>query len=414
MAEIKTKILLRNDETANWESSSLVLSKGEAAVEFTEDSKAKIKIGDGNSTFNALPYVGGDETQVYDSCVEDANPGDFAIVKTEIATNLYSHTAYVYNGEKWEALDGNYDATNTYLKNNITLTSAVGNYDKGATIAAGTSIENVLSGLLQKEDQPDITFPSASISVAGGTDEVGATYAAPTASLSVSVGSYQYEPKATGVVFNAGDVSLTCGDETNTNSANVSTNGVAVTLTAAGGTQKYADAKKTYTFSGKAAYQASPNKPVTNLGNPSTKDPIPAGNCSVANKSVSFEGWRRMFMGPVAKDAELNSATIKSITSSTGINEKAVKSSAKTFTASVGTEKIIIAFPKNISKAAPKVEYFTMSWESFGDFSLGADNVAVADAAGVLTTDDNYKYMVYVYTPADPLKADTQFRVTLQ
>jgi hypothetical protein len=117
-----------------------------------------------------------------------------------------------------------------------------------------------------------------------------------------------------------------------------------------------------------------------------------------------------MFMGTVAKDAEINSDTIRGLTL---VNEQANKNT-KEFTAVVGTEKILIAFPRSISTAKPTVQYFTMSWEDFGDFTLAADKVQVADAAGELTTNDTYKYMVYAYTPADPLKADTKFKVTLQ
>jgi hypothetical protein len=103
-----------------------------------------------------MSYAGGDEAKVLqvegsiDNITEtELNPGDMAIVSTKIgSSDKTSHTAYVYNGEAWEAMDGNYDAKNVFLNNSITLTSAVGNYSKDHTINAGTSLEDVLSGLL--------------------------------------------------------------------------------------------------------------------------------------------------------------------------------------------------------------------------------------------------------------------------
>lgn len=59
--ELKTRIVLRNDSTANWlASSNTVLLKGEFGVEFTADGKAKVKIGDGVKTWEQLDYYGGD------------------------------------------------------------------------------------------------------------------------------------------------------------------------------------------------------------------------------------------------------------------------------------------------------------------------------------------------------------------
>ena len=58
VAKIKNaKIVLRNDTIANWEESTLILEKGEPAIGFDEEGAAKLKIGDGESTWNQLPYV---------------------------------------------------------------------------------------------------------------------------------------------------------------------------------------------------------------------------------------------------------------------------------------------------------------------------------------------------------------------
>jgi hypothetical protein len=55
--EVLTKIILRNDVLSAWEASPLILEKGEPALMMDLDKKiAKIKIGDGSSTFAELPY----------------------------------------------------------------------------------------------------------------------------------------------------------------------------------------------------------------------------------------------------------------------------------------------------------------------------------------------------------------------
>lgn len=65
MAELRTRIVLRNDSTANWlVNESVVLLKGEVGIEFLENGKAKVKIGDGIKTWAQLDYFGGDEAKI--------------------------------------------------------------------------------------------------------------------------------------------------------------------------------------------------------------------------------------------------------------------------------------------------------------------------------------------------------------
>ena len=57
IAELFTKIILRNDVAEAWATSTLVLEKGEPALEIDlEKGIAKFKIGDGTRSFNELPY----------------------------------------------------------------------------------------------------------------------------------------------------------------------------------------------------------------------------------------------------------------------------------------------------------------------------------------------------------------------
>lgn len=54
---INTRLALKTDTSANWKNSSLVLLKGEPAIEITDSGAFKFKFGDGVKTFADLPYV---------------------------------------------------------------------------------------------------------------------------------------------------------------------------------------------------------------------------------------------------------------------------------------------------------------------------------------------------------------------
>lgn len=52
MAQLNTRIVLRNDSTANWlTNAEQVLLRGEVGVEFLEGGAVKVKIGDGTKTW---------------------------------------------------------------------------------------------------------------------------------------------------------------------------------------------------------------------------------------------------------------------------------------------------------------------------------------------------------------------------
>lgn len=89
-------------------------------------------------------------------------------MKAQIAdTGKYTYTAYVYDGEKWAAMDGNYDAENVYFTNDITLAgnyTTVGNVTKaqngtGTLSAKGKSVKDVMMEIFTKKLQPTITDP---------------------------------------------------------------------------------------------------------------------------------------------------------------------------------------------------------------------------------------------------------------
>lgn len=440
MATLNTTIILRNDLTANWlVNSSVVLKRGEVGIEFLADGKVKMKIGDGEKTWAQLSYFGGESSKYYEAVPEvDENgaveihldaiarvvngaalsAGDIAVVKETFAPGKTQYTAYVYDGDAatWKAMDGNYSADNVYTAEDLTLAgnfTTVGNYEKGKIIAAGTSLQDVLSGMLQQELYPTANDkPSASISATGGSGEVGSSYTLPTATLTITdVGSYEYGDKETGITFAIGDVTLNQGSNSKTNDA-IMAKGSTLKLQATDTETLYTDAAKSYTFTATASYGQSPKIPVTNLGNPYEDARIPAGSVSIADKTATFSGYRYAFAGGTTA-ATLDSTVVRSMSA-----KKSSKASmdsqneALEFTAAAGATKVFFAYPATWT-GTPYFEMFGLAWAENTDI-VAKDNIEVADARGTINDvlQGAVEYKLYCWELDTPLQAETtKFRV---
>lgn len=452
MAELKTIITLRQGTTAEWAGSEVILKTGEMGLEYLTDGTVKIKAGDDEHVWSELPYVGSDvkaanvfqvelsvddtddiaaiEAKVEAEGAKKQN-GDVAIVKSTFADGKVSYTSYVYDEELdvegensshgWSAMDGNYSATNVFLKNKIELAgsfTSVGNYNKGKTIAAGTSLESLLSGMLQQELYPNANDkPNASISVSGGSGEVGSEYTVPTATLTIDdVGSYAYGDKATGITFAIGSVKLAEGADpaTATNSKTndaVMAKSSTLKLKASGDKALYADTAKTYTFSATASYPAG-KVPVTNLGNEYPAAQIPAGDVTIDDKTATFSGYRYGFAGGTTA-ATIDSAVVRSMSA-----KKSSKTSmdsqgeALTFSAAQGATKVFFAYPATWT-GTPYFEMFGLAWAENSNF-VAKDNIQVADARGTVggALQGAAAYKLYAWELDTPLAAaNTDFRV---
>ena len=457
MAELKTRIILRNGTTAEWATSEVLLREGEIALEYCVDGTVKQKAGSGvtGKKFSELPYIGSDVKAANVFQVELAaddtddiaaieakvtaegakkQAGDVAICKGTFADGKVSYTSYVYDPELdvegedsshgWSAMDGNYSATNVFLKNKIELAgsfTSVGNYNKGKTINAGTSLESLLSGMLQQELYPTANDkPNASISASGNSGEVGSEYTVPTATLKITdVGSYEYGDKATGITFAIGSVKLAEGADPAT-ATNYKTNDAVMskdstmTLKASGDKVLYTDSSKSYTFSATASYGAG-KVPVTNLGNEYADAQIPAGNVTIDDKTVTFSGYRYAFAGGTTA-ATLDSATVRAAaakkSSFAGMD---TEGEALEFTAAAGATKVFFVYPStwSVGTKKPYFEMFGLAWGENTDIVAKAD-IQVADARG--TKDGALQgavaYKVYCWELDTPLQAEsTKFRV---
>lgn len=328
---LQTTIILRNDVTANWANSTLVLKKGEVAI---DTEKNIFKIGDGEKTFSQIDkyFVSFDEVvkaineatknlhtaDVYEAEVDlgadklaalkalATNPfkGDFGIVKEKLSPEgKYQYTAYIYDGENWAAMDGNYDAENVYFQKDLTITAPIGvqtipSSGSKTLATTGKNLKQVLDMIVASEKNPSTTQPSVTLNSSNiGAKEVG-TNIAIAYSFATNPGSYTYGP-ATGVTFSGHEATF---------------NGE--TLTGASGTfasmQVVDDTN--LSISGKCA-SSEGAVPLTNLGNPYEAGKIAAKNYTPSKGTLT--GYRGWFYGyyngttAIADPAAITSAQLR-------------------------------------------------------------------------------------------------------
>lgn len=414
MAEktLTTQIILRNGTTSEWEASKKILKLGEVGIDTT---KNEIRIGDGKNIWKDLKIAGADQAaiQALIDKAEDkvsvllvdgnktdtemlatiANPaqGDMAIVERAVTTGskVNSHTAYAYDGEKWCAMDGNYNAENVYFDSDLIYTAPIGvktvpASGSGTISAAGKNVKEVLASILSEEKNPVTTQPSASVTLSGGgTVEVG-THKNISYTASLSAGSYTYGP-ATGVV--AGTVTASFDGQTKTGATGTFENVVAT------------ETPKTLSVS------ITHNEgvvPKTNLGNDYTAGKIAAATKS-ATASDKFVGVRYMFWGPMTTDEALNSTAIRSLAH----NKAAGTGDLAKFGAGAGAKKVIVAVPSG-RKITKVIMPSALNADVTALFVKQSTTVPVEGANGYTAA----AYDVYVYQPAS-IDAGETYIVTI-
>lgn len=410
---LTTQIILRNGTSSEWEASTKILKLGEVGIDTT---KNEIRIGDGEHTWKDLKIAGADQAaiqalidqaedkvtvvQAGDGTIDEAlatiaapSQGDMAIVEQKfgaVATadgTRTSRTAYSYDGEKWCAMDGNYNAENVYFDSDLTYTAPIGvmtvpSSGAGKISAAGKNVKQVLDSILAEEKNPITTQPSASVTLKdGGTVEVG-TRKNISYTASLSAGSYTYGPD-TGVV--AGTVTASFDGQTKTGATGTFENVVA-------------DGTKRLSVSITHNEGAVPK---TNLGNPYAEGKITAGT-KTATATQTFVGVRHMFYGPMTTDAELNSENIRKLK-----HEAASKKTIDTFGAVAGAVKVVVAVPASMNVTKVLMPS-AMNADATANFVKQAGSVQVEGAEGFTAA----AYNVWVYKPASIDSSET-YSVTI-
>lgn len=411
---LTTQIILRNGTTTEWEASTKILKKGEVGIDTT---KNEIRIGDGEHTWKDLKIAGADQAAIQalidqaedkvtvvaagDGTIDEAlatitapSQGDMAIVEQKFgAVNTAdgtrtSRTAYSYDGEKWCAMDGNYNAKNVYFDGDFIYTNAIGavgapSGGSGKLAASGKSVEEFMASILAKEANPHTTQPAASVKITSGngTFEIG-TKKNIAYSASLSAGSYTYGP-ATGVV--AGTVTASFDGQTKTGATGTFENVVA------DGTKKLSV----------SITHNEGTVPKTNLGNAYAAGKIAAGT-KTAEASQTLVGVRHMFYGPMTTDAELNSENIRKLK-----HEAASKKTIGTFGAGAGAVKVVVAVPASM-KVTKVLMPSAMNADATASFVKQAGSVQVEGAEGFTAA----AYNVWVYQPASIDSTET-YAVTI-
>ena len=381
---LQTTIILRNDVTANWANSTLILKKGEVAI---DTEKNIFKIGDGEKTFSQIGkyFASFDEVvkaineatknlhtaDVYEAEVDlgadklaalkalATNPfkGDFGIVKEKLSPEgKYQYTAYIYDGENWAAMDGNYDAENVYFQKDLTITAPIGvqtipSSGSKTLATTGKNLKQVLDMIVASEKNPSTTQPSVTLNSSNiGAKEVG-TNIAIAYSFATNPGSYTYGP-ATGVTFSGYEATF---------------NGE--TLTGASGTftsmQVVDDTN--LSISGKCA-SSEGAVPLTNLGNPYEAGKIAAKNYTPSKGTLT--GYRGWFYGyyngttAIADPAAITSAQLRAFgtktnfptTMNTSQMQQMFFAAPKGRVSSVSISNAVNGAPLTVTKGSASVE----------------------------------------------------------
>lgn len=468
--KLNTRIVLRNDIAENWELHNPLLLAGETGV---ETDTGYLKIGDGEHNWNDLPYANKFESTPtathYEAIAAEgqsdaeaiaaallaasaaAKLDDVAVVKRLISGDKYQHTAYIYNGTNWAAMDGNYNAENVYFDENITITTAVGNIElengSGEIEAAGRNLKEVFQAIWTKENfKPSVTNPSIKLSLNKTTasGEVGTTFDAPVATAEITgFGSFEfgsqdkdgkfYEPSAASdVVFSSLKVGAAATSAALTDSASNAINDIGsdatvkkVSYTGTSGT--FTNAAQTQQFSVSAAHGGSARKGVSNLGNlvntagtAKAADFANAGSGIAANAGTmsingssnnnykfTATGYYAWFAGgcdTIPAASTLTGTWLrenlenKGKYSPLGTKASGAKPTLKITPGPDGDKCYIIAVPGTAKEYLSLVELSsTLYMDITSEYTVNKFTTKIPDAAG---TDSTVSYTVYWYKPA--------------
>lgn len=413
---LNTIIKFKRDTSENWlVNKDVIPAAGEPCYDLGAHT---LKIGDGVTTYeNLIAIHAGDipaaathyegikaegETdmdviaRVLTDVTVPTNKDDIFVVKTLIAGDKYSYTAYVYNGTAWVAMDGNYSAENVYFDEDFTFTTKIGTVQtltngSATKAAAGKNIKEFLASLFAAEANPSKTDPSVSVTLQTIKDsnnnyiysfEVG-TKLTPSFTASFEDGKYSYGPEPTGATVESWEVTSNYGEDWATAS------GTCEELTVIDGTN--------YTITAKATHTAG-SVPKTNIGNDCTdaSKKIAAGTKSKTSSAIT--GYRSYFYGVLdtsSEEAPLTSAIIRGNLTNGG-NYNGEKSF--TLNGSATAKRIVIAIPASSTRGGLSEVILTSAMNTpVTDSYIKTENAVQVEGKDGHTA---AAYHVYVYEPS--------------
>lgn len=296
MADItlNTRIQLRNDTEANWllVADTAIPLVGEICITNDGEHKGQFKIGDGVTTWGALPY---------------ANSG----------------------------ADIQVDASQVMFSQDLVFTETFGKYvpsgGKVTVPANGDSLLDVLLNAFATDSNPSITQPSVNISSSSfKAYEVG-TNVTPSYTATLNPGSYQYGP-ATGIAATSWSVVDNAAEPN--------------TLTTASGSfpQMQVVDGTSYSITATASYGAGAI-PNTALGQEYADGQIKAGSKSATKGTIT--GYRNGFYGTTTSQSSgtFESENIRALTAT---NKAVTAGTVLNISIPVGARSVIFAYPSSV------------------------------------------------------------------
>ena len=386
--ELRTKIVLRNDTPENWRNTNPALLKGELGVEVSATGDVKLKVGkDGVATWNDLPYFGdvsaaqvffaniaygADKVAALKAVATNPAVGDIGIVRMPIyeGSDKIEHTAYVFDGANWAAMDGNYHAENVYFNEDLTYTADIGALTLGdktfdVLSAKGKSLEEVLKTILAQRIAPEAKAPTAKITSSNiGAKEVGTKVSIQYA-LQLTQGSYTYGPNSQ---VNETAYSATFNNQTLTTKTGTF-NEIQVTD------------NTNLNITGNISYSDDTVVPVDNLGAEYADAQIKAGTANAPAKGT-LSGYRNWFMY-IGTDwtTVADSAFIRGNATAQGSGKNAA--TKKEVSIPAGTNRVIIAIPAGTGYSKKLTDVIDVDGMGLSQFSKFTEsNVDVEGANG--------------------------------
>ena len=355
MADItlNTRIQLRNDTEANWllVADTAIPLVGEICITNDGEHKGQFKIGDGVTTWGALPY---------------ANSG----------------------------ADIQVDASQVMFSQDLVFTETFGKYvpsgGKVTVPANGDSLLDVLLNAFATDSNPSITQPSVGISSSDfKAYEVG-TNVTPSYTATLNPGSYQYGP-ATGITATSWSVVDNAAEPN--------------TLTTASGSfpQMQVVDDTSYSITATASYGAGAI-PNTALGQEYADGQIKAGSKSATKGTIT--GYRNGFYGTTTSQSSgtFESENIRALTAT---NKAVTAGTVWNISIPVGARSVIFAYPATIRDVTSVLDANGLNAEIKTAFTQVQAQVAGANGYNPI------EYKVYYTNYANANDTQNTYKVTI-
>lgn len=329
--------------------------------------------------------------------------GDIFVVKDLIANNKYSYTAYVYNGNSWVAMDGNYNAKNVYFDTDFIFTENIGTVeipDSGSieVAAAGKNIEEFMTSLFMKEKTPITIEPSIEVQFNHEIDYEVGTKIGPSYKILFKDGSYTYGT-ATTTSDITGSTITSCEVTSSTGETKSEIQGTFSNITIEEDTEWKIEAKVIY---------SDGLVPLTNLGNDYPEGQIKSK--AITQSSEIIKGHRSFFYGMIPQVEDLNSDIIRSLTNGGAYNEeKTLVLKASDYENAV--IQSIIAIPESNPREGLVSAELTsaMNVSILSEYKLLENLIEVEGNEGYTAI----PYRIYVYSPATGIGTDEVHTIKL-